>query len=302
LSGDEIATLFKPFVQGQAGLKTHQGTGLGLVISRQFVQLMGGELGVSSDGIPGRGSTFFFDLPVILLAEEAAEPAVLVKRVTDLAAEQPVQRLLVAEDNPDNRRWLAQLLAEAGFEVRQAEDGQQAVQSWAEWQPQVILMDIGMPVMDGYEATRRIKAEPGGWETTIIAVTSSAFMEEREEFLAAGCDDFLRKPFREGALFELLAKHLGVAYVYEEGPLAGPAPPEMPELAALAGLPPAWLERLEQATARSDMDEIGQAVATIRGRTPPWPSSSPIWPTISNIATSWNRSRPPENPQHTDWK
>ena len=228
---------------------------------------MGGELWVASEG-PGRGSTFSFEIPVVPLAEGLAETAGPGRWVRGLAAGQPAYRLLVVEDNPDNRRWLAHLLAEVGFEVRQAEDGQQAVQSWVEWQPQLILMDMGMPVMDGREATRQIKARPGGQETVIIAVTGSVFEEEREGLLAAGCDDLLRKPFREGALFELLARHLGLAYVYEEAPWAEPARFVAPVSGALMTLPPVWLERLEQAVSRGDVAEIEAVIAGIGEEAP----------------------------------
>jgi CheY-like chemotaxis protein len=125
-----------------------------------------------------------------------------------------------------------------------------------------------MPVLDGLEATRRIKAQPGGPETIIIAVTGSAFLEERDLFLAAGCDDFLRKPFREGTLFELLAQHLGVTYVYAEEPWAEPVQLEAPAVGALAGLRPACLDRLEQAVARSDMEEIERAMVEIQAEDP----------------------------------
>jgi CheY-like chemotaxis protein len=204
---------------------------------------------------------------VVPLAEEALGPRAG-RRVVGLAAGQPGYRLLVVEDNPDNRAWLARLLGEAGFEVRQAEDGQQAVQSWAEWQPQVILMDMGMPVMDGREATQRIRAGSDGQKPVIIAVTGSAFEEEREALLAAGCDDFLRKPFREQALFELIAKYLGVVYVYEETPAAEPFQHEAPAPEALAALPPAWLERLEQAVSRGDVAETEQIIAEVQAADP----------------------------------
>jgi hypothetical protein len=129
-------------------------------------------------------------------------------------------------------------------------------------------MDVGLPVLDGREATRQIRAEPGGQETKIVAVTGSAFEEERAALLAAGCDDFLRKPFREQALFELLARHLGVVYVYEEAPEAEPVKPVAPVTGALVGLPPAWLERLEYAVARSDIENIEQVIAEIRLEAP----------------------------------
>jgi CheY-like chemotaxis protein len=189
-------------------------------------------------------------------------------RVSSLAEGQPVYRLLVVEDNPDNRTWLVHLLSEAGFEVMPAENGQQAVQSWAEWQPQLILMDMGMPVLDGREATRQIRARPGGQETKIIAVTGSAFEEERAALLAAGCDDFLRKPFREGALFELLARQLGVVYLYEETPGTAPVKPVAPVAGALAGLALAWLERLEYGVARSDGEKIEKVIAEIGAEAP----------------------------------
>jgi CheY-like chemotaxis protein len=268
LSADEIAGLFQPFVQGQAGQNARRGTGLGLAISQQYVQLMGAELSVVSDG-PGHGSTFSVDLPVMVLAGEPEEASTPPRRVTGLAAGQPGYCLLVVEDNPDNRRWLAQLLAGAGFEVKEAENGQQAIEIWLDWQPQLILMDIRMPVLDGLEATKQIKARPGGPETVIIAATASAFEEERATILAAGCDDFLRKPFQEQTIFELLAKHLDVAYDYAEEQGIEAGRPEAPEIrAALAALPPARLERLEQAVARSDMEQIEQAIVKIRADDP----------------------------------
>jgi CheY-like chemotaxis protein len=129
---------------------------------------------------------------------------------------QPIYRILIVEDSRVNRLLLVKLLQPLGFEVREVVDGQEAVAVWQSWQPHLILMDIQMPVMDGYEATQIIKQMPNGQETVIIALTASAFDEQREAILKAGCDDFIRKPFQEEILFAKIAEHLGVRYIYSE--------------------------------------------------------------------------------------
>jgi CheY-like chemotaxis protein len=113
---------------------------------------------------------------------------------------------------------LVNILSPLGFEVQEAADGEQAIAVWLRWQPHLIWMDMRMPVMDGYEATRRIKATPQGQQTVIIALTASALEEDRAVILAEGCDDYIRKPFREKDLFEALTKHLGVRFAYETPP------------------------------------------------------------------------------------
>jgi CheY-like chemotaxis protein len=123
-------------------------------------------------------------------------------RVLGLEPGQPPYRVLVAEDHPDNRALIHRLLGDAGFAVRLAEDGQQAVELFGEWHPHLILMDMRMPVLDGYEATRRIRALPGGSEVKIVALTASAFREERDAILATGCDEMVRKPIEEERLFD----------------------------------------------------------------------------------------------------
>jgi CheY-like chemotaxis protein len=107
-------------------------------------------------------------------------------------------------------------LSSIGLLVREAENGQEAVAVWEDWQPQLIWMDMQMPVMDGYEATKQIKAHPIGKTTVIIALTASTFEEERKSILAAGCDDFLPKPFEAKILFAKMEEFLGIRYVYEE--------------------------------------------------------------------------------------
>ena len=124
-------------------------------------------------------------------------------------------KILVVDDNESNRTLLVKLLQTVGFEVQEAVNGQDAIEIWENWRPHLIWMDIRMPVMDGYEATRRIKEKSEGKKTFIIALTASAFEEDRIKVLAQGCDDFVRKPFKEKEIFEKMHKFLGVHYLYE---------------------------------------------------------------------------------------
>ena len=138
------------------------------------------------------------------------------RRVIGLEAGQDIPRILVAEDKKASRTMLVKLLRTVGFQVREAIDGKEALDVFHQWQPDFIWMDIRMPVMDGLEATQRIKETEAGKSTVIAALTAHALEEEREQILAAGCDDFVRKPFREHEIFGVIGKHLGLKYVYED--------------------------------------------------------------------------------------
>ena len=275
---EELGALFSPFEQTTSGRTAHEGTGLGLTISRQYVRLMGGELVLASPFSPspeggGPGSIFQFDVPAALVDASVVEPQ-MIRRVIGLEPNQPTYRLLVAEDDWANRRLLVQFLMPLGFEVREAVNGKEAYQIWESWDPNLILMDMRMPVMDGYEATRRIKATTKGQATVIVALTASALEDDRAVILSEGCDGLIRKPFREAELFETLAKHLGVRFVYQDLSPVSPAPPEedmpssadVPELvAAAAGLPPSLMADLRRATVQADLEMIVTLVESVRG-------------------------------------
>ena len=175
--------------------------------------------------------------------------------------------MLVVDDKRENRRLLVEWLQAAGFAVREAANGQEAVEIWEDWSPQLIWMDVRMPVLDGYEATRRIKANIRGQATVIIALTASAFEHEQEIVRAAGCDDVVRKPVREATIFAKIAEHLGIRFVYED-----PQPSAIPERAAelqpadLAALPDEWLAELRQAADEVDTAMAGAAIERIRER------------------------------------
>jgi signal transduction histidine kinase/CheY-like chemotaxis protein len=214
IAPDELDKLFQAFVQTQTGFASQQGTGLGLIISRQFVKLMGGEITVSSS--LGRGTIFKFDIHLGVADATAIKSKPPTRRVIALQPNQPSYRLLIVDDRWDNRQLLIKLLNPLGFEIKEATNGIEAIELWSNWEPHLIFMDMRMPVMDGYEATKRIKATTQGQATAIVALSASNFGEARAVVFSVGCDDFIHKPFREADIFDALHKHIGVRYVYDE--------------------------------------------------------------------------------------
>ena len=278
----ETEALFEPFVQGESGQKGQGGAGLGLTISREYVELMGGEISISSPppvpltswaGVQGGpGTLFTVTLPIGLVG--TSEPASLLptRRAIGLAPGWPEAappRILVVDDSQENRVVLREMLERVGFAVREAAGGEEAIDLHTSWQPHLIWMDIRMPGVDGYEATRRIRQEASSKlaAVPIIAVTASAFEEDRVAVLAAGCDDFVPKPFRESEVLEVTARHLGIDYLYQELP-----EPDQDEEAdrsfvalvpaGLVDLPDVWVNDLCQAARRG---RAGQVLALIEG-------------------------------------
>jgi signal transduction histidine kinase len=271
IASEDVAHLFEAFTQTKTGKVSQEGTGLGLAISCKFVELMGGEIIVNSQ--LGHGTTFTFTIQVSVVAATEIQHIQGPRHVMALAPDQPRYRLLVVDDKWDNRQLLIRLLGPLGFEIREAQNGQEAVEIWETWKPHLIWMDLRMPVLNGYEATKRIKSEiphsKPEVQTVIIAVTASSFEEEQAVILSAGCDDFLRKPFREAEVFDLLHKHLGVRFVYEEHqPSTIERRPSEAEAMvtsnALAALPEDLLKNLERATITTDIKKIITIIDEIR--------------------------------------
>ncbi|MCP4692919.1 MAG: response regulator, partial [Desulfobacterales bacterium] len=274
----ELNGLFEAFVQTRAGRESHKGTGLGLAISRKFIQLMGGD--VKAESQVGRGTTFTFHIRagVVEAAEiDREKPA---RKVIAPAPDQPRYRLLIVDDNGDNRKVIANLLDPFDFELREARNGREAVEIWKTWRPRLIWMDIRMPVMSGSEATRQIReaaarrSPSGAGDPIIIAVSAGAFEEERDDAISAGCDDFLRKPFQETELFDLMAKHLGIRYVYEErleSERTGEEDVDKSVLTPerLSALPEEWLAALNAAAETTDPRASYKAIDRIRERDTP---------------------------------
>ena len=259
IAPEELDTLFEAFTQTESGKASQEGTGLGLPISRQFVSLMGGEMSVSSQ--VGVGTTFKFDIQVEVVEEGAIVDSGAHRSVIALAPNQPRYRILIVDDRWDNRQLLIRLLNPLGFALTEANNGAEAIELWQEWAPDLIWMDMRMPVMTGYEATKRIKATEAGQTTPIIALTASTFEEERAIVLEAGCDDFLRKPFRDHDIFEMMHKHIGVRYVYEEPDVEGQAEDATLNLSVL---PPDLLAEVEQAALDYELSVMNDLILKIR--------------------------------------
>ncbi len=209
---EDLERIFEPFVQSRLGTGAAEGTGLGLAISREYAHLLGGDLTVESR--LGFGSTFYTTVIVGKAATGSLPTAQSPSRVIGLVPGQEALRVLVAEDNEANRQLLILLLASVGFEVRGVENGLEAVQAVKDWKPHIVWMDIRMPLLDGLDATRQVKAL-GVNAPVVIALTASVLENKRGVSLAAGCDDFLNKPYREAEIFDIFERHLGVRFLYE---------------------------------------------------------------------------------------
>ncbi len=261
IAPSELNLLFEPFVQTETGRKSQTGTGLGLPISRKFVEMMGGEISVSST--LDRGTIFKFNVQVSLADPQEIHYGQSTGKVLKLAPDQPSYRILVVEDRFESRLLLVRLLSTIGFEVKEAENGAVAVEIWSEWEPHLIWMDMRMSVMDGYEATKQIKAHLKGQATVIIALTASALDEDRSIVMSAGCDDFVRKPFREEVLLAKMAEYLGVVYIYEDSTVKNHVSKVKNEENngkidlnfQLSKMPDEWLERLHTAAIKG-YDEL----------------------------------------------
>ncbi|HAZ43641.1 MAG TPA: histidine kinase [Cyanobacteria bacterium UBA11371] len=287
ISPDESDRIFEPFVQTLSGQKVREGTGLGLTISRQFVRLMGGEITVKSQ--VGKGSIFKFDIQASVVNGSEIENKQTKRSVIAIEPNQARYRLLIVDDQDDSRRLLIKIFNSLGFELRVANNGKAAIEIWSSWKPDLIWMDMRMPVMDGYEATQRIRdleqerivgapldsCPMPQKRTVIIALTASTFEEEKAAALSVGCDDFIRKPFREEEIFSCLSKHLGVRYIYQE-PIslpvgaaseegnAIPIHQRMLNVADLAALPGDWLANLHQATLEGHIKRMQALIEEIR--------------------------------------
>ncbi|MET0006495.1 MAG: AAA family ATPase [Candidatus Thiodiazotropha sp. 6PLUC4] len=207
--------LFEPFEQLHEG-KMQIGTGLGLSIVQHTIKLMQGEITIESD--LGKGSLFHVELP--LTAAEETEIVQLDDKsqgeVIGLAAGEPSYRILIAEDQRDNQLLLVKLMRNINMKVKVANNGEECVEIFKQWKPDLIWMDRRMPVMDGVEATRRIRHMRDGKQVRIVAVTASAFKEQEPELIDAGIDDYIRKPFLIKDIYESLAQQLGLKFIYRK--------------------------------------------------------------------------------------
>jgi PAS domain S-box len=256
IPADELELIMQPFTQ--ASTTDHEGgTGLGLTISTRFVEMLGGKLEVESE--VGAGSTFSFSIPLEATdqAPGGAEPEIAWARVKGEAA--PL--VLIVDDKDTNRLILKEMLERAGFATVEAADGAEALDRCKRFAPKLVFMDIKMPVMDGYEAASRIKADPETRKIPLFALTASAFKHDEEKIREAGFDGFLAKPFKRGDLFKIIRDETDIEMEFEVA-----AAPEAkaertePEAAAevVAALGEAGLAKLEELASINDFTAIGR--------------------------------------------
>jgi signal transduction histidine kinase/DNA-binding NarL/FixJ family response regulator len=212
IAPEQLEEIFLPFQQVGDNSHKSEGTGLGLTISRQLVELMGGEIKVKST--LGKGSLFWLDLNLPEVSQPVNVTNVQERNIIGFVGAK--RKVLVVDDKSANRSVLVSLLEPLGFEVLEATNGLDGLDKAREFKPDVIFMDLVMTVMDGFEATRRLRMSPDLKDVVVIAISASVFDFNRQQSREVGCDDFLSKPIREAELLEKLRLHLELEWVYEE--------------------------------------------------------------------------------------
>ena len=224
---------------------------------------MGGSIRVDSE--LGKGALFQVELPVELVdLNDIPKSVIQHGDILALAPGQPHYRILIVEDQHENRLLLSRLMMDIGLPVKLAENGEQCLQLFPEWQPDLIWMDKLMPVMDGLEATKRLRRLPNGQAVKIVAVTASVFKEQQQEMLDAGMDDVVRKPYRFNEIYECLARQLNLEYLYRSEAQTGTNLPQTLTADKLEALPAALRQQLREALTSLDSDQIAIAISQIK--------------------------------------
>jgi CheY-like chemotaxis protein len=263
---DRHTRIFEPFVQ-ELDLAKRKGTGLGLSISKRCAEIMSGTIEVESE--VGIGSTFR-----IRLVAEIAEAADVKRsidekpRVVGISSSEKTWRVLIADDNRENLLLLKSLLETVGFSVIEAQNGQEAVELFENESPDLVWMDMRMPVMDGYEAVRQIRQRSGGDTVPIIAITASALSEQRQEILSVGCNDMVTKPFQESEIFETMARFLAIEYIYETESASEQIDGTDLSSAMLSELPAELLHELDDACLTLNSEAILAVITRIESEAP----------------------------------
>ena len=260
---NELSNLFKHFVQTSSGIKKGSGTGLGLALSRELALLMGGNITVTSE--VGKGSVFTFHVEIKDGDIERVE-AKSTKRVFCIAKGQKTFRILVVDDKEENLNVAVNLLKMVGFETNEASNGEEAIAKFEAWNPDLILMDMRMPVMDGYEATRRIKLTEKGAKTPIVALTAGTFKEELSRIESLGIQGYIRKPFQEDELFSTIGKIHGVKYIYDDETNLGKQKYYYDDefiVEDIAKLPESFVIQMLEAVEVADINKLKQLINNI---------------------------------------
>ena len=268
IAPDHLERIFQPFEQTGNVKKRAEGTGLGLAISQQLVEMMGGQIAAESE--LDVGSRFWFELEFALVEGETAVSAPTTSQyITGYDGD--TRKILVVDDHLENRMLLLDLLEPLGFDLHLVENGKEAVEQVADTNPDLILMDLVMPVMMGGEAAKRIRQMPQFTQLPIIAVSASVLEVQLDNDQLAGCNDFLTKPVDADSLFVLLQKHLGVQWRYDHTSLD--AASEQIDYAGSAHVemfppPQNELETLVELVRFGNMDRLQEQAAYLKNLDP----------------------------------
>ena len=255
---EEMHKLFKSFEQTRSGAQMIGGTGLGLAISQSHARLMNGLITVSST--PGKGSCFTVRLKVQEAEKSEIHNGTPIHQVTGLKSDIPEVKILIVDDQEENRMVLKEFLESVGIRTEYAVNGKEAVEMTEKWHPSLIFMDLRMPVMDGHEAARKIKAADFGKDIPIIALTASILELDQKTVQGEGMVGFLRKPFKDYELYGILEEHLGQIFIYEESSKPGGKVVEKIEgtLTAedISRIPLGLIKRMKRATVNAQFDQL----------------------------------------------
>lgn len=268
ITPEEMETLFEPFVQGKNPILFQEGTGLGLSISKEFVRLLGGELIVESK--LNQGTTFQFKIPLILPEIKPVSVSKPREHIIGLAPGQPLYRMLIVEEEWENRQIILDLFEPLGFEVRAVENSSEAIALCQNWHPHLIWIDLMILRMNDDETVRQIKVNNEAHPTIIIALTTNPVAEEQTTIVTSGYDDLVVKPVQEEVIYAKISEHLGVRYLYEEVALEDSEQDKYEKLenfsefeVDLLGLPAEWVQELHQAALQCSAGKISQLITQI---------------------------------------
>lgn len=262
ISPEEQRGLFHYFFQTESGKKSQTGTGIGLALSHQYVKLMGGKIAIQS--AVGKGSTFSFDF--LFEKGDASQQRAHKQIVVGLAPGQFAPKILIADDNHQSRIYLKTLLECTGFEMNEAENGKEAIRIFENWKPDLIFMDIRMPVMSGIEATKIIKSRKDIKDVKIVALSAHMFQDERAALMKAGCDEYMNKPLQENEILDLIFRIFGVKYIYQDDATQTETNKHatMIDREALKKIPEDLIIELHEAVIRLDSNRIFESIEKIK--------------------------------------
>jgi CheY-like chemotaxis protein len=261
ISPEDQARVFEPFEQMERGVASRGGTGLGVPISRELAVLMGGHLTLKSE--LGKGTTFVLQVLVQQSSfSEASRSRKRRGRVVGLADGERPPRILVVDDQEDNRSVLSELLSSVGVEVSDAVDGREAVDQFGRVNPDLVFMDVKMPVMDGVEASAQIRSHPRGAAVPIVMLSASVLNDDRSSVLQGGGTEFIPKPFREAEIWEALERNLGVRFLRMDT-LRPPGASLAPTRGDVSKLGTDFVSRLREAVELGDIDRASELLRSV---------------------------------------